>query len=172
MQFESDEAVTGSDHRYTIVEPSRIPLEGYILGYGPVTLMALGAAASWLLAGDLRAAALRLTLDWAIAILLFLSGVRRGLSFRSPRGPTMPQRVTFFWLFTLGLAGLLLPQSRYAAALVALGFASIGICDWRAARKGEAPPYFARLRPPQMAIATISMLAILALDGVVTHVPH
>ena len=149
------------DHRYTITEPSRIPLEGYILGYGPALVTALGAAAGWVLAGDLGALALRLTFLLGTAILLFLSGVRRGLSFRAPAGPTMPQRLTFFWLFGLGFLALLLQGRAPATALLAIGFASLGLFDWLAAKKEEAPPYFARLRPPQMAIAALSMGAVL-----------
>lgn len=154
--------ITPPDHRYTITEPSRIPLEGYLLGYGPALLIALGAALAWLLQGDSGALALRLTFDVSVAILLFLSGVRRGLSFRAPDGPTWPQRITFFWLFGLGLLGVVFHLQPVATGLVALGFASVGLFDWLAARKEEAPPYFARLRPPQMAIATVGLIALLA----------
>ena len=152
---------TPPHHRYTITEPSRIPLEGYILGYGPALVMALGAFLGWVLAGDLAALALRLNLLLGTAILLFLSGVRRGLSFRAPAGPNMPQRLTFFWLFGLGFLALLLQGRPSAAALLAIGFASLGLFDWLAAKKEEAPPYFARLRPPQMAIAALSMVGVL-----------
>lgn len=94
--------------------------------------------------------------------MLFLSGVRRGLSFRSPAGPTWPQQITFFWLFGLGFAALCLQPRWAATGLVAIGFASLALFDWLAARKEEAPPYFARLRPPQMTIAALSTLVLLA----------
>ena len=124
--------------------------------------MAVGAVCAWVLDANAAAVTRSLIVDWAIGILFFLSGVRRGLSFRAPEGPTMSQRAAFLWLFTLGLAALVLQPRPAATGVLVLGFASVAVLDWLAARREDAPPYFARLRPPQMAIAALSMVAVLA----------
>ena len=65
------------------------------------------------------------------------------------------------WLFCLGfgatiLTALVLPLP--ASLLLLLGFLSLGILDPIAARSLEAPLYFARLRPAQMAIPVVCLL--------------
>ena len=87
--------------------------------------------------------------------MTFLAGVRRGLSFRTPGGATASQIVTMLWLFCLGFAAIVATAlSRFlpATALLLLGFLSLELLDPVAARKGEAPVYFSRLRPAQMAL--------------------
>lgn len=128
-----------------------IPPLSLVLAYGPaLVLLALGIGALalppyfafWALAcGQI----------WAAAILLFLAGVRRGLSFFTGGGPRPVQIVTMMWVFLLGLATLLVPASR-GFVVAAIGYLSIALLDPRAAPRGEVPDYFARLRPPQMAI--------------------
>ncbi len=157
-----EDAIAPGDHRYTITEPDRVPWEGLLLGCAAMLPIAAGAVGVWLLDGDMGRLVLRLTLVWSGAIVAFLSGVRRGLSFRAPQGPTLPQIVTFLWLFTLAAAALALGPGVPATVLLLLGFCSLGVFDTLAARKEEAPPYFARLRPLQMLIPVISLLTILA----------
>jgi hypothetical protein len=109
---------------------------------------------------------LSLTGLWGCAILLFLSGVRRGLSFRTEGGPTWVQIATMLGLFLLGFGGLVLlflGALRPALALLIVGFTGVAILDPIAARRGEAPLFFARLRPFQIPIAIVSLCALFAL---------
>ncbi len=153
--------MNSSDHRFTVTEPTRIPFEAVVLGYGPMLLILAGGAATWLLNGPTAEVAARLTFTFAAAILLFLSGVRRGLSFRSPEGPTLSQIATFMWLFFLGLGAVLLGPSWIATMLVILGYGSVAVLDAMAARREDAPPYFARLRPTQMPIGILGLVVLL-----------
>lgn len=69
-------------------------------------------------------------------------------------------------LFCLGFAALVLASlNRDVAALVLLilGFLSLTILDPIAARRGEAPLFFARLRPAQIPLAILGLAALLAL---------
>ena len=47
--------------------------------------------------------------------------------------------------------------------LLLVGFGAIAVLDPIAARRGEAPLFFARLRPVQIPIALLSLAALLAL---------
>ena len=96
---------------------------------------------------------------WGAAILLFLAGVTRGLSFFTAGGPRPIQLATMGWLFLLGLAGLMLPP-LYALAALIVGYGSVALLDPPAARRGEAPAHFARLRPPQMLVAIAGLVAL------------
>ena len=91
-------------------------------------------------------------------MLLFLAGVRRGLGLAA--ADARPHQLAIMLaLFALGLAGLAAPWA-YAFCALGLGFAAIAWLDPRAARSGEAPRHFARLRPPQMAIAILGLAAL------------
>lgn len=170
-----------------VEEPLEVPALSLLLGYGAMLPFAAGVLAAWLapslaprLPGwltavltlgsapvDLRPWFAELTTLWGCAILCFLSGVRRGLSFRTPGGPQAAQLVTMLGLFGLGLAALLLHETgrpRPALALLVLGYASLGVLDPLAARTRETPPSFARLRPVQMAIPVLCLLALLVLS--------
>jgi hypothetical protein len=140
----------------------RTPAESVFLAYAAMAPIAAGAVAFFVLHGDAAALSLRLTLDWAGAIVCFLAGVRRGLSFRQPGGPLLSELATMLWLFALGFASLAVPWAPIALALQILGFATLAISDPIAARRAEAPRYFARLRPPQMTIPLVSLVLLLA----------
>lgn len=104
---------------------------------------------------------------WGCAILLFLSGVRRGVSFRTEGGETLAQIATMLGLFGLGFLALVAAfVGRSSAALILLmaGFSAIGLLDPLAAKRGEVPLFMARLRPLQMPIAILSLGALLALN--------
>jgi hypothetical protein len=127
---------------------------------------AVGAAGAWLLRGDLGDLAATLTILWGCAILLFLSGVRRGVSFRTEGGPTLVQIATMLTLFCLGLGALLamtFGRPSWALGLLIVGFGLIAVLDPIAAGRGEAPLFFARLRPLQIPIAILSLAALLTL---------
>ncbi len=67
-------------------EPRAVPWLSVVFGYGPMLPFLAGGALVWLLRGEAGAAIFTLTLLWGCAILLFLSGVRRGVSFRTEGG--------------------------------------------------------------------------------------
>ena len=89
--------------------------------------------------------------------MAFLAGVRRGLSFRTPGGARPAQIATVFWLFLLAIASLVVPSRLLGLGLLATGFASLAVLDPSAARQQEAPLFFARLRPIQMAIPVTAL---------------
>jgi len=49
-------------------------------------------------------------------------------------------------------------------ALLLIGYASIAVTDPWLARWGGAPRHFARLRPPQMVVALVGLLALFLLS--------
>ena len=150
-----------------VTEPRAVPWLSIVFGYGPMLPFAAGALVAWGWPGTpLGQVAAALTILWGCAILLFLSGVRRGVSFRTEGGATVAQIATMIGLFSLGFAALVLAtldRAVPALVLLLLGFTAIAILDPIAARRGEAPLFFARLRPVQIPIAILSLAALLAL---------
>ncbi len=132
-----------------------------VLGYGAMLPFVILAVAAWMLGGRRATWAVTGTVLWGSALLAFLGGVRRGLSFRTAGGPTFAEIATMFWLFVLALAALAAPVLP-ALVLLLVGYASVVALDPPAARHGEAPRFFARLRPVQMSIPIASLLAVLA----------
>jgi len=106
----------------------------------------------------------RLTIAWSGSILCFLAGVKRGLSFRQKGGPTLAQLASMLWLFVSAAGALLSPWRVPALVLLLLGYGSETVLGPAAARRQEAPRYFARLRPVQMMIPVASLLVLLALE--------
>ncbi len=137
-----------------------IPPSSLVLGYGPVMLLLVLVIAAWGTTGIWSAFFVSAGQLWASALLLFLAGVRRGYSFAMEGGPRPIQLFTMAWLFVLGLAGVTLPWLPAFCALV-VGFGSILILDPRAAARAEVPAHFARLRPPQMAVALLGLTGLL-----------
>ena len=134
---------------------ARIPPLSLIFGYGPVLVLPIAALAAWakvplaLLIGQI----------WGAAILIFLAGVARGLSFFTPGGPHVSQMLTMILRFSLGLLALVAgPATGFALLLI--GYASIALTDPWLARWGGAPRHFARLRPPQMLVALVGLAAL------------
>ena len=135
--------------------PTRTPPLELLLGYGPaLVILAAGALA---LAGV--PFALTLGCLWAAAILIFLAGMVRGLSFFTEGGPRMTQVGVMMARFVCGLAALLLPPIL-ATPVLAIGYLTSLIYDPIAARNGAALRYFAQLRPPQMAIALMGLVLL------------
>lgn len=142
-----------------VAEEGRVPWLDVLLGYGAMVPFPVLAVAGWLgWAGAVGGAVL-----WGGAVLCFLSGVRRGLSFRTPGGPTAAQLAVFAWLFSAGIIALAMPLPAASLLLLSVGYGSLIGLDPVAARRGEAPFYFARLRPWQMVIPVASLLALLPL---------
>ena len=136
-----------------------IPPLSLLLGFGPALLLPLLGAAAFAVPSRRAWMAVAAGQIWGAAILLFLAGVRRGLSFFTAGGARPIQLATMAGLFLLGLAGLLLPPLPGLLALVA-GYGSVAVLDPSAARRGEVPAHFARLRPPQMLVAIGGLLVL------------
>ena len=140
----------------------RTPLASLALAYAATVPILAGASASLVLEGDSGEQAKHLTIRWSAAVLCFLSGVRRGLSFRQPGGSTAAEGATMVSAFVIGAASCLVPPGRFALSLLLVGFGGLGAADVRAGRTGEAPAYFSRLRPAQMLISLVGLGAMLA----------
>ncbi|WP_121115570.1 DUF3429 domain-containing protein [Croceibacterium ferulae] len=146
--------------------PDRTPPLSAVLAFGPAGLIvALGLLgwAGWpaaILAGRL----------WTAAILLFLAGVARGLSFFTEGGPRPAQLAAMLVRFVCGVLALALPMLPIGAApflswlLLFAGYLTVLLFDPRAARHGMAPRYFARLRGPQMFVALTGIVILAAAD--------
>ncbi|MGU3536409.1 DUF3429 domain-containing protein [Methylobacterium sp. A54F] len=148
-------------------EPRETPWLSIVFGYGPMLPFVAGAISAWWLRGTFDELILLATILYGCAILLFLSGVRRGVSFRTEGGATAFQILTMLGLFVLGLLALLvnsvLGNRVIALDLLIAGYVAVAVLDPIAARRGEAPLFFARLRPLQMPIAILSLAALLVL---------
>jgi len=120
-----------------------------------------GAAAAFLFRSPALA---RLTITWAGAILCFLSGVKRGLSFRQKGGPTIMQLGSMLWLFVPGALALLPPWRIPSLVLLLLGYGSEAVLGPLAAERDEVPRYFARLHPVQMMVPVASLAMLLAAE--------
>ncbi len=147
-----------------IAEARLTPRLSVAFGYGAMAPLAAAAVVAWVFGGMVADAATEIAVAWGGALLVFLAGVRRGLSFRTPDGPRTPEMAAMLWLFVLGLGALASTNVVIGSALLLVGFASLMVIDPVAAWRGEAPPFFARLRPFQMAIPTASFAALLAVQ--------
>lgn len=146
-----------------VSERPEVPLLSVVLGYGPMLPITAAAAASWVLSGDFRNGVIQTGAIYAASILAFLGGVRRGVSFRTEGGPQVAQILTMAGLWLVAFLALLcinINMLEVAFGLLLLGYLTIMILDPIAARAGEAPLFFARLRRPQMVIAITSLIAL------------
>lgn len=140
---------------------ARTPVVSLLLAYAAMIPLVTAAGATLLAPRPWRAPASRLGSLWAGAVLCFLAGVRRGLSFRQPGGSTVSELGTMVSLFSLGAGSLLLPRGRPSVLALLGGFALLGVADTRAARRGEAPRYFGRLRRFQVMVPLASLSILL-----------
>ena len=127
--------------------------------------MAAAAIGSWILHGDFRNGAVQAGAIYAASILAFLGGVRRGVSFRTEGGPQVARLMTMAALWLFAFPALLCVNDGMqdvAIGLLIVGYGAIAIFDPIAARAGQAPLFFARLRRPQMLIAIASLVALVA----------
>jgi hypothetical protein len=63
-------------------------------------------------------------------------------------------------LFLLALGALVVPWPAAATALLLAGYGALAIVDPIAARRHEAPLFFARLRPVQMLVPIAALAAL------------
>jgi len=142
-----------------------IPLNSLVLGYGAVLPCVVAALGVWLMGGPWPILATRLAIIWSAIVLVFIAGVRRGYGFGNPAASTTAEISTM--LIYVALAGLSLLASEVGAfkgalALLTAGFILAAVLDRRAALGQNAPRHFARLRGPQLSIASAALAGILA----------
>lgn len=143
-----------------IDEPASVPVLEFLLAYAALVPLVAGAGAVLALPAPSASTVRDLSLHWGAAILLFFSGVRRGVSFRTMGGPTVSQIAMMFALFGSGLVSVLALAygMPFVAGLLELTcYVGLGILDPIAARRGELPLYFRRLRPMQMGLAALAV---------------
>jgi hypothetical protein len=151
-----------TEREIAATEPARPPRLSLLLGWAAMAPFPLLAAAAALAPPSAQLAAASAGL-WGGAILAFLAGVRRGVSFRQPGGPVARQIVIMGAHFTLALLALALVTAGRpgpAAGLLALSYASLAVTDRAGAKAGTMPLHFIRLRPAQAAVATLSLIVV------------
>jgi hypothetical protein len=150
-----------SRRQIEVEERDVLPLLDIFFAFGAMLPLVLGAMVAWWAStGPWFLMALQFVILWGSAILIFLSGVRRGLSFRTEGGPKWLQLATMLALYGLGVSALAADWlNALIAALVFLlvGYTVILVLDPIAARRGEAPLYFGHLRRLQIPIALLAL---------------
>ncbi len=139
-----------------------VPVNSAILGYGPMLPLVLGGAAAWALGQPWASYAAQAVVLWGALILVFIAGVRRGFGFGNPRASTTVEIATMMAYFLVALAALVVPRLWVELALLLFGYALVALLDPIAARAGNAPLHFARLRAPQMLVGAVGLAAALA----------
>ena len=135
-----------------------IPADGLLLGYGPMLPLVAAGCGTWLLPHPWPALAIRLALIWGALILAFIGGVRRGFGFaRDTASKPQEIAVAVIYVAVAGLA-LVIPAPAIALPLLAAGYALAALMDRRAASRGDAPRYFAKLRVPQLLLGCAGLL--------------
>jgi hypothetical protein len=141
-------------------DASRAPAASWLLGVGAM-LPIVGGSACVPTAGMWTGWLTRIVILWGGAVLCFLGGVRRGLSFRQIGGATLGEVAASLWLFACGFASIALPWSVPSLVVSALGYGSAAVLDSAAGRRAEAPRYFAYFRPWQMLLPILSLLFLI-----------
>ncbi|MCD2323012.1 DUF3429 domain-containing protein [Sphingomonas sp. IC-56] len=144
-------------------DSARIPTASIVFGFGPMLPIAAAAIGAWTLPSPWPQMAVQLAIIWAAIILAFVAGVRRGYGFGAP-GASTPRAIIAMLLYFVP-AGLALVCARFdapvaALALLTFGYLLVIVFDRHAARSGDAPAHFARLRGPQMLIAVLGLVAL------------
>ncbi|SMC98922.1 Protein of unknown function [Fulvimarina manganoxydans] len=161
----------GTDHmepvkggrRVSASEPAETPMDGLFFGVVAMLPLLAGGIGLFVLPDNWSFLTLNLTLFWGAAILCFLAGVRRGVSFRQPGGPKVTQIAMMLFLFIAGYGAIVATVwafPRLAIGLELAGYLALAILDPLSARAGRAPLYFASFRPWQMAIPLVSLLLV------------
>lgn len=128
------------------------------LGVSAAIPLVLAAVAVWF-APPREAVLVRLlAVVWTASLLTFFAGVRRGLSFSEAGGARPAEVATLLGLFSLGVVTLV----AGSPVVGAFGLAILGVLDWAAARRLQAPRYFQVFRPLQSAVCVAALLLVQA----------
>jgi hypothetical protein len=137
-------------------------LEGLVLGSLALLPLVLAAILVWLTPPATAGLIIAAATIWSGALLAFLAGVRRGLTFSEAATPRTREIVSMLWLFGVAVVALWLAPGRAALEIAMIGFVSVAVLDFRAARQAEAPRYFAVFRPLQAVVALASLAILFA----------
>jgi len=143
---------------------SAIPLDSIIFGYGPMVPLVAAALGAWTLPQPWPTHATGLAIIWGGLILTFVAGVRRGYGFGNAEASKLREIIIMIVYFVpagLALVCGAIGSWLVALALLSIGFALVIVLDHDGAAKHDVPKHFARLRPPQMAIAVAALLALI-----------
>jgi len=138
---------------------TRIPLDGKILGFGPMLPLVAAGIGAWVLPGRWPLDAVRYAIIWGALILAFVAGVRRGYGFGNPAASKPNEIAAAMAYFSIAGLSLIVPRASIALALLAAGYAFVALLDRRAGRRGNAPAYFATLRGPQFLLGCAGIAA-------------
>ncbi|WP_294190356.1 DUF3429 domain-containing protein [uncultured Sphingomonas sp.] len=138
---------------------NRIPLDGKILGFGPMLPLVAAGIGAWTLPVEWKVIALNCAIIWGALILAFVAGVRRGYGFGNPDASKPTEIAAALSYFSIAGLSLIVPYASIALALLAAGYAFVGLLDRRAGRRGNAPAYFATLRGPQFLLGAAGLAA-------------
>ena len=136
-----------------------VPADGLILGYGPMLPLVAAGCAVWLMPHPWPETAIRCALIWGALILAFIGGVRRGFGFaRETASKPREIAAAVGYVAVAGLA-LVIPRADVGLAILAAGYALAALLDHRAALRGDAPFYFAKLRVSQLLLGSAGLAA-------------
>lgn len=133
---------------------------GKMLGYAAVLVIA-GIAIVALAVPDpmVRRTVLSLGQLWAASILIFLGGVRRGLTLALHAEPRLFDIAVSLVLFVLGLAAIVAPPVP-GLLIAILGWITIAGLGRELFQPPNAPDYLPGLRKTQTLIAAISLAVL------------
>lgn len=134
-----------------------IPTDGLILGYGPMIPLVAAGAAAWMLPPPWPFVAVQLGIIWGALILAFIAGVRRGFGFGHAAASTRVEIATSIAYFVLAGLGLVIGRPSMALMPLIIGYVLAALLDRRAAVAGNAPAFFATLRPRQLLIGAAGL---------------
>jgi len=138
---------------------NRIPLDGKILGFGPMLPLVAAGLGAWVLPGSWPLLAIQCAVIWGALILAFVAGVRRGYGFGNSSASKPSEIAAALAYFSIAGLSLIVPRASIALALLAAGYAFVAPLDRRAGRRGNAPAYFAKLRGPQFLLGSAGLAA-------------
>lgn len=138
------------------------PADSIILGYGPMLPTLAAAIGAWVLPPPWPLWALHLGILWAAMILIFIAGVRRGFGFGFPAASKAASIASSLGYFVFAGVALVLASPVLALIPLLIGYALVALLDRRAALHGDAPAYFAALRPRQMLVALLGLAGLWA----------
>ncbi|SEK53660.1 Protein of unknown function [Sphingomonas palmae] len=136
-----------------------IPLDGKILGFGPMLPLVAAGIGAWTLPIDWKLTALTCAIVWGALILAFVAGVRRGYGFGNPNASKPTEIAAALSYFSIAGLSLIVQNVSTALAILTAGYAFVALLDRRAGRRGNAPAYFAKLRGPQFLLGAAGLAA-------------
>ncbi|NJR79219.1 DUF3429 domain-containing protein [Sphingomonas corticis] len=134
-----------------------IPRNAQVLGFGPMLPLVAAGIGAWVLPGTWPILAVQLAIVWGAIILAFIGGVRRGFGFARESASTAVAIAAATAYLTIAGLALVVPRATMALALLIVGYALAALLDRRAALAGNAPAFFAPLRPPQLLLGAAGM---------------